>query len=127
MRLRRVLVGLALTGATLAVSATPALAHDCFNPTKDAHAPTAGVNYTITGFDPTTGPVFEQTGPGKGIGGFAAIAPGVFGPEQTETLYVHTLGNSNNGHELVGGPGSQKQNHACDGKGVDYLDACSTG
>lgn len=86
MRLCRVLAGCAVTGATLTVAATPALAHDCLNPTKDAHAPTAGVNYTITGFDPATGPVFEQTGAGKGIGGFVAIAPHVFGPEQTETL-----------------------------------------
>ena len=40
--------------------ATPAFAHDCFNPQKDAHAPTAGVNYTITGFDPVTGILFAS-------------------------------------------------------------------
>jgi hypothetical protein len=27
-------------------------------------------------------------------------------------------------HGVVGGPGSQKPDHACDGKGIDYLDAC---
>ena len=64
-----------------------------------------------------------QTGPGKGIGGFAAIAPGVFGPDQTETLLAHTIGNSSS-KEVVGGPGSQTAAHACDGKGIDYIDAC---
>ena len=104
----------------LAVAASPAMAHDCFNPNKK---PTAGVNYTLTGFDANGNPIFEQTGPGKGIGGFAAIAPGVFGPDQTETLYTHTIGHSTS-HEVVGGPGSQKPSHACDGKGIDYIDAC---
>ena len=108
--------------------ATPAFAHDCFNPQKDAHAPTAGVNYTITGFDPVTGiPTFEQTGPGQGYGGFVAISPDATGAPVT--LYTHTLGNfyKDNGHEEVGGPGSQKPQHACDGKGIDYLDACFGG
>jgi len=121
MRIRLLCATVAVV-ALAAVSASPALAHDCFNPTKDAHAPTAGVNYTVVGFD-QNGPIFEQTGPGNGIGGFAAIAPGVFGPDQTETLYVHTLGHSSS-HEVVGGPGSQTAAHACDGKGIDYLDAC---
>ena len=109
--------------AVFAFAASPAFAHDCFNPQKDAHAPTAGVNYTVVGFD-QNGPIFEQTGPGKGIGGFAAIAPGVFGNDTT--LYVHTLGNSSSKEE-VGGPGSQKPQHACDGKGIDYIDACFGG
>jgi len=59
----------------------------------------------------------------KCIGGFVAIAPGVFGPDQTQTLYVHSIGNSSS-HEVVGGPGSQKASHSCDGKGIDYIDAC---
>jgi hypothetical protein len=118
----RALAAVAATVAALALSASPAFAHDCFNPTKTAHAPTAGVHYTITGFD-QNGPIFEQTGPGKGIGGFVAIAPGVFGPDQTQTLYVHSIGNSSS-HEVVGGPGSQKASHSCDGKGIDYIDAC---
>jgi hypothetical protein len=47
----------------------------------------------------------------------------VFGPDQTQTLYVHSIGNSSS-HEVVGGPGSQKASHSCDGKGIDYIDAC---
>lgn len=111
------------TAALMMLAAAPGYAHDCFNPQKDAHAPTGGVNYTITGFGPD-GPVFEQTGNGKGIGGFVAIAPGVFG--NPATLYTHTLGNSSSKEE-VGGPGSNKPEHACDGKGIDYIDACFGG
>jgi hypothetical protein len=29
--------------------------------------------------------------------------------------------------EEVGGPGSMKPEHACDGKGIDYLEACFAG
>ena len=111
------------TAALMMLAASPGYAHDCFNPQKNAHAPTGGVNYTITGFGPD-GPVFEQTGPGTGIGGFVAIAPGVFG--NPDTVYVHSIGNSDNKDE-VGGPGSNKPEHACDGKGIDYLDACFGG
>jgi hypothetical protein len=112
-------------GATLAFGVAPVLAHDCFNPTKDANAPTAGVNYTLTGFDSTGAPIIVQTGPGKGNGGFLAIAPNAFGPGvPSQTLYVHSLGSGNNPFGVVGGPGSQTPNHACDGKGIDYLDAC---
>ena len=126
MRLRtRVLAVGVGTGALLMLS-TPAFAHDCFNPQKDAHAPDGGVNYTLTGFD-ENGPILVQTGPGKGIGGFVAIAPGVFG--NPTTLYTHSLGNSSehSGKEEVGGPGSMKANHACDGKGIDYIDDCFGG
>ena len=117
---------LAVAGGTaaLVLLASPSYAHDCFNPQKDAHAPTGGVNYTITGFGPD-GPIFEQTGPGTGIGGFVAIAPGVFG--NPETVYVHSLGNTHSGKEEVGGPGSMKDGHSCDGKGIDYLDECFGG
>ena len=119
----RALAATAAAVAALAVSASPAFAHDCFNPTKNAHAPTAGVHYTLVGFDQNGAPIFQQTGNGQGIGGFVAIAPGVFGPQQTEMLYVHSIGNSSS-HETVGGPGSKKPSHACDGKGIDYVDAC---
>ena len=123
--MNRLGVGFAVIGATLALGAVPTYAHDCFNPTKNEHAPTAGVHYTITGFDPETGePTFEQTGNGKGIGGFVALSPEATGAP--ETLYVHTIGNSSS-HEEVGGPGSHKPGHACDGKGIDYLDACGGG
>jgi hypothetical protein len=124
MQLRKPIAAFAIALGGVALTAAPAFAHDCFNPTKDAHAPTAGVNYTITSFNPD-GPVFEQTGPGHGIGGFVAIAPSATGAPTT--FYVHTLGNSSNGHEEVGGPGSQKAVHACNGKGIDYLDACFGG
>jgi hypothetical protein len=117
---RKAIVG-TLIGAASALSfSAPAFAHDCFNPTK---VPTAGVNYEIIGFD-ANGPILVQLGNGHGIGGFAAIAPGVFGPDQTQTLYTHTLGSGHNPRGVVGGPGSQKPNHACNGTGIDYIDAC---
>jgi hypothetical protein len=126
MRLLTRVLSVAGGTAALIVLASPSYAHDCFNPQKDAHAPTGGVNYTITGFG-QDGPIFEQTGPGGGIGGFIAIAPGVFGPEQTSTIYVHSLGNTHSGKEEGGGPGSMKPGHNCDGKGIDYIDDCSGG
>ena len=121
MRLRGGTVALAVMGGTLALGATPVLAHDCFNPTKNEHAPTAGEHYTITSFEGPTGPVVEQTAQGRGVGGFIALSPEATGAPVT--LYTHSLGNSES-HDTVGGPGSQKPNHACDGKGIDYLDAC---
>jgi hypothetical protein len=118
--MRRLFAGLA-AGAMLLLTAAPAFAHDCFNPNKPEGA---GVNYTITAFT-ATGPVFEQTGPGQGIGGFVTIAPDVLGPG-SPAVEVHTLGNST-AKEEVGGPGSMKPEHACDGKGIDYLGACLGG
>jgi len=119
---------LAVAGGTAALimMASPSYAHDCFNPQKDAHAPTGGVNYTLVGFD-QNGPVLVQTGPGKGIGGYVAIAPGVFG--NPTTLYTHSIGMSpeHSGKDEVGGPGSMKANHNCDGKGIDYIDDCFGG
>jgi hypothetical protein len=113
-------LALATVGTMLAVGAVPTYAHDCFNPTK---TPTAGVHYTITGFN-SQGPVMEKTAQGKGIGGFAGLSPAVTGAP--ETLYAHTLGHSDS-HETAGGPGSKKESHACNGKGIDYLDACGAG
>jgi hypothetical protein len=119
---RVTIVVLLAVGSLLALLAVPTYAHDCFNPQKNEHAPTAGVHYTVVGFNEETGePIFEKTAQGKGIGGFAALSPEVTGAE--ETLYVHTIGHSES-HETVGGPGSKKPNHACDGKGIDYLEAC---
>ena len=60
MRIRSLTIVVAVI-AFAALSASPALAHDCFNPTKNAHAPTAGVHYTLVGFD-ANGPIFVQTG-----------------------------------------------------------------
>src|SRR5687767_2797328 len=106
MMRRKLMFGAALSIGALGVFAGPVAAHECFNPNKPAGA---GVNYTITGFG-ENGPIFVQTGPGKGIGGFATL----FGVD------IHTLGNSPS-QELVGGPGSLKAEHACDGKGIDFL------
>jgi hypothetical protein len=94
----------------------PTYAHDCFNPTKK---PGAGVHYTITGFNEATGePTLEKTAQGKGVGGFVALSPELTGAPVP--LEVHSIGNSPS-HETVGGPGSMKEGHACDGKGIDYL------
>lgn len=115
---RKIIVALLSVTVALATTAS-AFAHDCFNPNKPEGA---GVNYTVVGFGPN-GPIFEQTGPGKGTGGFAAISPELTGGQTG--IEVHTLGNSRSGKEEVGGPGSQKPSHACDGKGIDYLSACA--
>ncbi|HEY2180068.1 MAG TPA: hypothetical protein VGH09_00165 [Solirubrobacteraceae bacterium] len=112
------------TSTTMAIGAVPTFAHDCFNPTKNENAPTAGVHYTITSFTQEGQPVFEKTAQGKGIGGFVALSPEATGAP--ETLYVHSIGHSES-HETVGGPGSMKPEHACNGKGIDYLEACGTG
>jgi len=109
MRVRHLIAGAAVTVATVGGLSVPAFAHDCFNPNKPAGA---GVNYTITGFD-QNGPIFQQTGPGKGIGGFATLGG----------VDIHTVGNSPS-HGLVGGPGSLKADHACDGQGIDFVEAC---
>src|SRR3954466_16057045 len=117
MRFRQVAVGTLVSAATVLGLSAPALAHDCFNPNKPAGA---GVNYTIVGFGPN-GPIMVQTGPGQGQGGFASLDPSLTGGVQTPD--VHTIGNSAS-KDVVGGPGSQKPDHACDGKGIDYLEAC---
>jgi hypothetical protein len=109
MRLRHFVAGTLLCAAAVVGLSAPAFAHDCFNPNKPDGA---GVNYTIVGFGPN-GPIFVQTGPGQGIGGFATL----------NGVDVHTIGNSSS-KEVVGGPGSQTADHACDGKGIDYLSAC---
>jgi hypothetical protein len=125
MRLRGAMAAATAALALMGIAAVPTFAHDCFNPTKNANAPTAGVHYTITGFNEETGePVFEKTAQGKGIGGFVALSSEATGAP--ETLYVHTVGHSSS-HETVGGPGSEKPEHACDGKGIDYLSACGAG
>jgi hypothetical protein len=117
--MRKILIGGAVAAVSVLGVAAPAFAHDCFNPNKPAGA---GVHYTITGFDPATGePTFVQTGQGKGIGGFVSLDPSLTGGVQVPD--VHTIGNSTS-KDVVGGPGSQKPQHACDGKGIDYLSAC---
>lgn len=124
----KIFAAVALTGGSLLIGGAPAFAHDCFNPQKDANAPTAGVNYELVGFNQDGSPILEQVGSGQGVGGFIEIAPGLFG--NPVPLYTHTLGalttnpNDQNPHDAVGGPGSSSPQHACDGKGIDYIEAC---
>jgi hypothetical protein len=106
-----------------AVAASPVMAHDCFNRPRTRMRPRPAATTRWSASTPTATRSSCRPARARGIGGFAAIAPGVFGPDQTETLYAHTIGNSSS-HEVVGGPGSQKPSHACDGKGIDYIDAC---
>ena len=113
---RRLAATAGISVAIVVLGAGTAFAHDCFNPQKEAHAPTAGVHAVITSFEPFT---IEQVGSAKGNGGFIELAPSATG--LSSPVYVHTLGSSHNPHEDVGGPGSHKLTHACDGKGIDYL------
>jgi len=119
--MKKLLIGGTITVASVLGFAAPAFAHDCFNPNKQ---PGAGVHYTFQGVNPDGSPIFVQTAQGKGIGGFAAIDPSLTGGVQAPD--VHTIGNSSSKEE-VGGPGSQKPEHACDGKGIDYIDVCFGG
>ena len=118
MSLRKITAGVAVVGAVLLGLSGPAVAHDCFNPKKPAGA---GVNYTVVGFN-QNGPIFEQTGPGKGIGGFATINLSLFGGPDVD-VDAHTIGNSS-AKEVVGGPGSLDPARACDGRGIDFIEAC---
>ena len=59
---RRLAATAGISLAILVLSGSAAFAHDCFNPQKNAHAPTAGVHYVITSFDPFT---IEQVGNAK--------------------------------------------------------------
>ena len=98
--------------ASLAL-AGPASAHFCTNPDKNDHAPMAGVNYMLTGFD-QNGPILVHIeGQPEAIGGFVLIPAGTFGPQQTTDQYTHT------GAEV--GAKDHQEKLACDGKGIDYL------
>jgi hypothetical protein len=79
---RRLAATASMSMAILLLSGTAAFAHDCFNPQKNAHAPTAGVHYVITSFDPF---VIEQVGNAKGNGGFLALAPSATGARSLST------------------------------------------
>jgi hypothetical protein len=102
---RRVLTILGGMVTALVVLAGPAMAHHCYNPNKPTGA---GVNYAVVGFEGGE-PVFEQVGPGKGIGGFADF----FGTE------VHTMGAGSNDH--AGNPEKMPERLLCDEQGIDYL------
>src|SRR5262245_32526839 len=110
MRLRRLMIGGIVAAATVIGTAAPAFAHDCVNPDKRDGA---GVHSSIS-FTPGQPPTLTQLGNAKGIGGFITV----------DGVDVHTIGNSES-KDLVGGPGSQKPEHACDEKGIDYIEACA--
>jgi len=116
--MRRLFAGLG-AGAMLLLTQRPAFAHDCFNPNKPE-----GAGVTTRSRPHRHGPVFVQTGPGQGSAVFATIAPGVLGPGspavevQHSEQHVERSGRRSGQHEAQ---------HACDGKGIDYLDACAGG
>jgi hypothetical protein len=118
LNLRRITVGAGVAIAVSTLGAAPAFAHDCFNPNKTVGAGSKGV---VT-LDENGGETFTQTG--NGNGGFItidanALVPGV-------VVDVHTFGgNKGPGHDGVAGPGAEKAGaKACDGKGIDYIEAC---
>jgi hypothetical protein len=120
LNLRRISVGAGVAIAVSIFGAAPAFAHDCFNPNKTVGAGSKGV---VT-LDAAGGETFTPAGNGKGNGGFItidanAVAPGVM-------IDVMTFGgNKGPGQDGVAGPGAEKAGaKACDGKGIDYVEAC---
>jgi hypothetical protein len=73
------------------------------------------VNYTLTGFIPDGRPSLYRSASAKASADLPASIPA---SRSVQALDVHTIGHSAS-QEIVGGPGSQKQTHACDGKGID--------
>jgi len=121
MSFKKAAAALVISGAAVLGLASPAFAHDCFNPNKPA---TAGAHYRITGFGPQ-GPILEpiEGVNGKGKGGTAIVNLTVFGGPDIDVA-IKTLGN---GTEVAGGPGSAKADHACDGHGIDLVSVCFAG
>jgi len=118
---RKVLVGGALMVTSIGAVAAPAAAHDCFNPTKTAGAGSKGV-VTLDANGNQVG--FTQTG--KGNGGFITIDAGAIQPGLS--VDIHIFGNQSGPKDGTAGPGSEKAGaKACDGKGIDYADACFGG
>jgi hypothetical protein len=100
----------------------PAFAHDCFNPNKTVGAGSNGVvtldaNGEEASFTPT----------GNGNGGFITIDANAVAP--AVVVDVKTFGgNKGHGQDGVAGPGAEKAGaRACDGKGIDYIEACFGG
>jgi hypothetical protein len=128
--MRKLLVGGVLSAVGVLGVAGPAMAHECFNPTK---TPGAGSKVTVVlGANPDTDPPVAviATGPGKGYGGFTqlnlsnvAVPPGV---ELPATIDVHTFGNGAHGPKdgTVGQGAEAAGEKGCDGKGIDYIEAC---
>jgi len=114
--MKKLLAGGALAVVSLVGAAGPAFAHDCFNPNKKVGA---GSSATIV-LD-ADGNEVSVTQTKNGNGGFFTVDATAVGVGLVD---IHTLGAGNNPHGVVGGPGSQKPEHACDGKGIDYASAC---
>jgi hypothetical protein len=114
--MKKLLISGALLVVCLAPAAGPAFGFDCFNPNKPIGA---GSSATIV-LDANGDPV-SVTQTKNGHGGFFTIDATALGVGMID---IHGLGAGNNPHGVVGGPGSQKPEHACDGKGIDYIDAC---
>jgi hypothetical protein len=110
--MRKLLVGGVLTLVSVAGAAAPAFAHDCFNPKKPAGA---GSWATVTLDENGEEIAFEQT---KAHGAFISIDATALG---VGVVDIHTPGNNPDG---VVGPEHRQPKLACDGKGIDYVEAC---
>jgi hypothetical protein len=114
--MKRLLIGGTAAVVSLVGVAGPAFAHDCFNPNKKVGA---GSSATVV-LDAEGNEVsFTQTK--NGNGGAITIDASALG---AGSIDIKTLGVGNNPHGVAGGPGSQKPEHACDGKGIDYVSVC---
>ena len=115
--MRKLLVGGALTLVSVTGVAAPAFAHDCFNPNKTTGAGSKGV-VTLD----AEGNEVSFTPTGKGNGGFITIDATALGAGM---LDVHIFGGNKGPKDGVAGPGAEKAGaKACDGKGIDYIEAC---
>ena len=119
LNLRRITVGAGVAITVSILGAAPALAHDCFNPNKPIGAGSKGV-VTLDANGEEVG--FTQTG--NGNGGFITIDANAIVPGVMVDVKIFG-GNSGPGHDGVAGPGAEKAgDKACDGKGLDYIEAC---
>ena len=115
--MRRILVSGVLVLIGLAAVAAPASAHDCFNAKKTVGAGSK----TLVVLDSNGNEASVET-TGNGNGGFVtidanALVPGV-------VIDIHTFGN-HGPKDGVAGPGAEKAGaKGCDGKGIDYVEAC---
>jgi hypothetical protein len=120
--LRRNII-VALLSVTVALATTTsAFAHDCFNPNK---TPGAGSKTTVVlAPNPDDDPTAVIT-TGKGNGGFTTLDATAVGIPGVTTIDVHTFGNQKGPKDGEVGPGAEKAGaKGCDGKGVDYIEAC---
>src|SRR6478735_11777449 len=113
--MKKLLIGGALVAVSVAAVAGPAFAHDCFNPRK-----TTGAGSGATIVLDAQGNEVSVTQTKNGKGGFVSIDATALG---VGIVDVHVPGAGNKDGEV--GPGADKAGaKACDGKGIDYVDAC---